>query len=96
MDANVGLTYVIKKLANLALSVDYTYERLANLELTDEIFHENHLIFRPMKYLRFPGRISCSCRHSPIFLLAPNLNQAREMTTAHSSGTLLTGHQKSR
>ena len=44
MDANVGITYVIKKLANLALSVDYTYERLANLELTDEIFHENHLI----------------------------------------------------
>ena len=44
MDANVGVTYVIKKLGNLALSVDYTYERLADLELTDEIFHENHLI----------------------------------------------------
>ena len=44
MDANVGVTYVVKKLGNLALSVDYTYERLADLELTDEIFHENHLI----------------------------------------------------
>ena len=41
---HVGATYVLKKLANLALSVHYTYERLANLELTDEIFHENHLI----------------------------------------------------
>jgi hypothetical protein len=44
MDANVGLTYVIKKLGNLSLSVDYTYERLADLDLADEIFHENHLI----------------------------------------------------
>ena len=44
MDANVGVTYVIKKLWNLALSVDYTYERLANLKLADEIFHENHFI----------------------------------------------------
>ena len=34
MDANVGVTYVIEKLGNLALSVDYTYERLADLELT--------------------------------------------------------------
>ena len=44
MDANVGVTYVIKKLWNLALSVDYTYERLADLELADELFHENHFI----------------------------------------------------
>jgi hypothetical protein len=45
MDANVGVTYVLKKLGNLALSVDYNYERLADLQLADEIFHENHLIF---------------------------------------------------
>lgn len=45
MDVDVGLTYVIKKLSNIALSVDYIYERLADLPLQDEIFHENHLVF---------------------------------------------------
>lgn len=49
MDVDVGLTYVFKKLANIALSLDYIYERLADLNLTDEIFHEHHLVLAANK-----------------------------------------------
>jgi hypothetical protein len=45
MDVDVGITYALKNLANIAVSVDYVYERLADLALGDEIFQENHLIF---------------------------------------------------
>jgi hypothetical protein len=45
MDVDVGATYAIRKLANIALSIDYIYERLAALDLSDEIFHEHHLVF---------------------------------------------------
>lgn len=43
MDVTIGLTYVLKKLGGVAFSVDYTYERLANLNFSDEFFWENHL-----------------------------------------------------
>ncbi len=45
MDVDLGLTYVLKKLGNIVLTADYVYERLADLPLGDEIFHEDHLIF---------------------------------------------------
>lgn len=45
MDVDVGITYALKKLGNIAVSVDYIYERLADLVLSDGIFHENHLVF---------------------------------------------------
>jgi hypothetical protein len=44
MDVDVGITYALKKLDNIAVSVDYIYERLADLNLSDEIFHEHHLV----------------------------------------------------
>jgi hypothetical protein len=49
MDVDVGLTYALKKLANIALSADYIYERLAGLNLSDEIFHEHHLVLAANK-----------------------------------------------
>jgi hypothetical protein len=49
MDVDVGITYALKKLANVALSVDYIYERLAGLNLSDEIFHEHHLVLAANK-----------------------------------------------
>jgi hypothetical protein len=49
MDVDVGITYTLKKLANIALSVDYIYERLAGLNLSDDIFHENHLVLAANK-----------------------------------------------
>ena len=45
MDPDVGVTYVIRKLADIAVSIDYVYERLADLGLDNEIFHEHHLVF---------------------------------------------------
>ncbi len=52
MDVDLGLTYVLKKIWNIALSVDYVYERLGSLSLEDEIFHENHLILGVNKTFR--------------------------------------------
>jgi hypothetical protein len=43
MNAGLGVTYVLKYLANIAVSIDYVYERLADLGLSDENFHEHHL-----------------------------------------------------
>jgi hypothetical protein len=41
---DVGITYALRKLSSIALSVDYIYQYLAGLNLSDEIFHENHLV----------------------------------------------------